>query len=112
MKQHTNENLRLVLNGLQVSEYLLFNYFMDVVDYIEIDTRPPLFSLKKYSGGTVSIKTKSNAFSKKDISVTEYKIPLTFTKEKKFYLKGNFQKDLKLKMLNLEITSVKSILEN
>jgi len=84
--KRSKENLRLVLNGLQVSEYLLFNYWIDVVDYIEIDTRPPLFSIKNHAGGTVNIKTKSNAFSKRDVSISTYKAPLTFIKKKKFYI--------------------------
>lgn len=82
----THENLRLVFNGIQVSEYLLFNYWIDVVDYIEVDTTPPLFSTKNHAGGTVTIKTVSNAFSKTDITLNTFKFPLTFSKARKFYI--------------------------
>ena len=83
--KRSNADLRVVLNGLQVSEYLLFNYWMDVVEYVEVDTSIPMFSRKMHSGGTVRIKTKDNVFNKAEVTVSEFKFPLTFTKSKKFY---------------------------
>jgi len=81
----TNEACILILNGLEVTGDILFNYWMEDIDYIEIDTSPPLFLRKNLTGGTITIKTKKNINRSRSETIATVAVPLTFTKSKKYY---------------------------
>ncbi|TXD53520.1 MULTISPECIES: hypothetical protein [unclassified Polaribacter] len=75
----------MILDGYQVANDQLFYYWLDVVDYIEVNSTTSI-GFASGRGGTINIVTDPFKFSKKRSTVRKFEFPLTFSKPEKFYV--------------------------
>ena len=76
----------LLLDGLRVGRDQLFFYFMDQVDYIEIDNFVTGDTFGSGLGGSISIYTDPYKSERSKPTLKKYNYPLTFSKPKEFYI--------------------------
>ncbi|UAM97925.1 hypothetical protein K8354_16805 [Polaribacter litorisediminis] len=81
-KRKDNSAPAIFLDGFQVFTFdMLYGYFLDTVDYIDIDTESMWGN-----GGVIKIVTDPKRFTNNRPTVKEVKFPVSFTKPKKFYI--------------------------
>lgn len=74
----------MLLDGFQAFNDQLFYYFLDVVDYIEINQTMTV-GFMAGRGGSIEIKTDPLKYNRTRTTVKNFEFPLTFSKPKKFY---------------------------
>jgi hypothetical protein len=74
----------MILDGFQVTKDQLFYYWLDIVDYIEINSTMTVGFITG-RGGAINIYTDALKFMRSKSTVRKVEFPLTFSKPEKFY---------------------------